>query len=404
MKKLNPEETMNFDIVILGGGLVGASLACALIAHGFNIALLDKSVPDHSIDEVKAKALALSLYSTQYLASLGIWQQIHLRAEPLRSIHVSVQGQFGMTCLNAQSSGLKELGAVINADVLNACLNQTLEKQAGSNLTLLRPNTIRALSPQYEIKENREQFSGWKLTLDTGKTLYTKLLVAADGIDSCVRQDQGIEVVVHDYQSTAIVTNLQLSPSRSHDHIAYERFLKNGSIALLPFGEQRVKCVWVMPSEEAEAFLAHSTSIFLDKVQEIFGQRLGPFVHCGPRIPFRLKSMRATQLYGQGFVLIGNAANTLHPVAAQGFNLGLRDVSTLARILIHAKHNHYPLNGIELLQAYAGNRADDHSSAHQFTHRLTQGGPSISMGILACEWIPAFKQHILQTGMGVNDG
>lgn len=379
---------IEFDIIIVGGGLVGASLACALKNQALKIALIDKSPlnakPHHNFD---ARALALSLPSIKCLQMLNVWPKICESASVIKAVHVSKQGHFGVTKIGALEHRLPALGYVVNADDLNNALNQVVETLP--HVTLFRPEEIIKL-------EKRDQ--GSVIQLSNQKNLKTKLLVAADGSESPLRKQQGIEVKVQDYQQTAIVANIALN--QAHQAVAYERFLENGSIAMLPFGENKVKCVYVVPSNQAEILKAQSDIVFLESIQDQFGHRLGFFKQLGKRVFYPLKKLCVETLYADRFVLIGNAANTVHPIAAQGFNLGLRDAATLAEILVQAQNANQDIGSVEVLRSYADRRKDDHQAIRYFTDSLAEPHVFQWLGILASEWVMPFKRRIAERGLG----
>jgi len=379
---------LRFDIIIVGGGLVGASLACALKNQALKIALIDKSPlnskPLHNFD---ARALALSLPSIECLTVLSVWQKISDTASVIEAVHVSKQGHFGVTKICASEYQLPALGYVVNADDLNVALNQVVESLP--NVTVFRPD---------EIIKLEKTVQGWTIELSNQKNLYAKLLVAADGAASSLRKHQGIEVSIQDYQQTAIVTNIALN--QPHQGVAYERFLENGSIAMLPFGNNKIKCVYVVPSDQTEILRAQSDIAFLENIQRQFGHRLGFFTQLGNRIFYPLKKICAEALYGDRLVLVGNAANTLHPIAAQGFNLGLRDAATLAEILVQAHSVNQDIGSVEVLRRYADRRRDDHQAIRYFTDSLAEPHVFQWLGILASEWVMPFKRRIAERGLG----
>jgi len=379
---------IEFDMIIVGGGLVGASLACALENQALKIALIDKS-PLHSkpLHNFDARALALSLPSIECLQMLGVWPKICESASVIKTVHVSKQGHFGVTKICALEYQLPALGYVVNADTLNNALNHVVETL--SNITLFRPA---------EIAKVEKIDQGWVVQLSNQKNLKTKLLVAADGSESPLRKQQGIEVKVQNYQQTAILANIGLN--QTHQGIAYERFLEKGSIAMLPFGENCVKCVYIVPSDQVEILKAQSDEKFLENIQSQFGHRLGFFTQIGNRVFYPLKKLCTETLYADRFVLIGNAANTVHPIAAQGFNLGLRDAATLAEMLVQAKNANQDIGSVEVLRSYADRRRDDHQAIRYFTDSLAEPRVFQWLGILASEWVTPFKRRIAERGLG----
>lgn len=383
---------MNFDITIVGSGLVGASLGCALQNQNLKVALLDHSpLPKHSSsDPLEARALALSDTSVQCLETLKIWPKISAHASAIQSIQISKQKHFGVSTLCAKDAQISALGYVISAALLEQALIQTLETLA--NISVFRPDEILDL----ERKENI-----WLIRLKSQKILRTKLLVAADGAESYLRKHQGIGIKIQDHQETAMVFNVVLT--QAHQNIAYKRFTRDGSIALLPFGKNQMKCVWIVPSAKIHGFENLSETEFLEKWQATFGYRLGRLTQWGKRFSYPLKSMYAENIYGDRLVLIGNAANTVHPTAAQGFNLGLRDAAMLAEIIMEAQKAHQDIGSIDVLRRYANARSRDHQNIRQLTDRLRESSLLQHLGILASEWVLPFKHLILEQGLGKNE-
>ena len=379
---------IEFDIIIVGGGFVGASLICALKNQGLKIALIDKTpVQSKSLYDCDARALALSLSSIECLRMIDVWPKISAFASVIKTVHVSKKKYFGLTKISALEYQLPALGYVVKADDLKNALNQVVE-------------TLPDLSffcPEEVITVDRVD-QGWIIQLTDQKMLKTKLLVAADGSESPLRKQQGIAVNVRDYQQTAIVANIALN--QGHQAVAYERFLEKGSIAMLPFGKACVKCVWVMQSDQFKTAEIQSDKAFLKNIQAHFGYRLGFFQQAGKRIAYPLKKICAETLYGDRFVLIGNAANTLHPIAAQGFNLGLRDAATLAEILVGAKKAKQDIGSVEVLSGYSDRRIADHQAIRYFTDSLAEQHPFQWLGILATEWLGPFKWCVAERGLG----
>lgn len=370
-----------FDVVILGGGLVGPSLACALEKKGLQVALIDKRTICSTFPVTpRARALALSLTSVNLLKQLHVWEMLESNAYPIKSVHVSKKGHFGSTHLQANAKQ-ESLGRVVNADVLRCVLHQRLVEM--QNVSLFCPDQIKSLN------KNTKSI---QLTLTSGVSLNTRLLVGADGTNSCVREFCGISTEVNDSKQSAILTNVALS--RDHQDCAFERFLSDGSIAFLPFGHRQMKCIRVFSSYDAELAMSLTDEQYLAMLQQQFGYRLGILEGIDERYEYPLKTVRATNLYDDRVVLIGNAANTLHPIAAQGFNLGLRDAVTLSTHIMEA------LNSIEGLQRYAAERQKDHDNTHFFSQTLSKPSIFHSIGIAACEWLPWVKSKVISQGIG----
>jgi len=378
-------------VVVLGGGLVGASLLCALKNQDLKVALIDKApVSQNSETNLDARALALSSTSVACLNMIGVWPKVAMHASPILKIHVSKKGYFGSNILEAKSQHLSNFGCVVNADFLNNAINQTV--QESNNTHIFRPESITSLK-----KENKH----WQIQLSSKKEITAKLLVAADGSASYFRQQQGIGVKITDRGLAAIVVNIQLA--QSHQGIAYERFIKEGSIAMLPFGGGKVKAVWIGPALAMEKLKLCEEAEFLNELQENFGYRLGNFIQLGSRIVYPLQTVYAEAIYGDQWILIGNAANTVYPIAAQGFNLGLRDAAFLAEELAMAKKKQQDFTSIHFLQHYADLRLTDHQQIKLGTGVLLESPLFQWLGILACQWIAPFKRRVIKWGLGKQD-
>ncbi len=387
----------SFDIAIVGGGMVGASLVTALRPLGLRVALIE-SVPlqadtQPSFDD---RTTALSNGSRRILGSMGIWETLERDAAPIRRIHVSDQGRFGFARIDAREEGVAALGYVAANRSIGAVLWREL--QSNSNVQLLCPASLE----QIELNAN-----GVKLLVNAehGKTeLQARLLVAADGAQSVVRRHAGIEVTSWDYGQTAIITNI--ATQRFHDHVAYERFTPTGPLAVLPLVDGRCTVVWTLAPELAATTLQLGDEAFIGALQERFGFRLGRFTRVGRRHAYPLTLTRADERIGERLVIIGNAAQGLHPIAGQGFNLGLRDVAALAEAIADAREDP---GAAEMLQRYDEWRRADRRSVIAFTDGLVRlfGNPLgpvkalRDMGLLLFDVLPPAKSALALLSMGV---
>ncbi|MCC5791361.1 MAG: FAD-dependent monooxygenase [Legionellaceae bacterium] len=373
------------DILIIGGGLTGASLLLALRDSPCSALMIDaKALATDDEQALEARSLALAPASLRILQQLGIGEAVKAAACPISSIHVSQQGAFGRSVLRAKA---EPLGYVIAMHQLNRLL-----------LAALPTATIDA--PAQVVRLNTE--AHWLEVRNAAglRRVHYQILVAADGARSMVRQQLAIPASSHDYQQEGIVANVALQ--RDHRQQAYERFTAQGPLALLPLGEKRMALVWAMAPAAAKAALQLSDSAFLQHLQRSFGYRLGRFSALGPRSSYPLFQVLARDCVQGNSVLIGSAAQHLHPVAGQGFNLALRDVATLAQSL--CKHGLQP----RALRHYAQLRQHDRQVICRFTDGLVRMFsaplPGLAtlrgLGLLVFDQWPPLQEQLAQYARG----
>ncbi|MEP7184931.1 MAG: 2-octaprenyl-6-methoxyphenyl hydroxylase [Rhodanobacter sp.] len=382
-------------VLIIGGGLVGASLAIALNAAGIAATLVETAAPhagaQPSYDE---RNLALARATVNGLDAIGVWRHAAAAATPIRHIHVSRAGEFGSARMDAGKQGVDALGWTLPARELGAALLRRLDECTG--LVRLAPATLSALERRPE---------GWRATIKTSdgiRTIDTRLLVGADGTGSFVRSELGIEVERHDYKQTLFVCTL--TPEREHAHRAWERFSDDGPIALLPLAERRCGLILTVNADQAQAVAELDDAGFIELAQRRFGWRLGRLDRPGKRHPYAIHRVAASQLTAPHAVLIGNAAQTVHPIGAQGFNLGLRDALTLAEMVAADDDP----GSAEMLTRYAARREPDREGTMTMSHGLVQLAclkqpllaPFRSLALLACDRLPPLRRALAQRGMG----
>ena len=346
-----------YDIVIVGGGMVGASLAVALARTDFRIAIIEateqQQAQSFSYDE---RSSALGFGSREILESMGVWDKILADAEPIQAIHVSQKGYFGTARLTAVEEHLPALGYVVPNRVTGSALYAKMREQAG--LDIIVPARVDNIITSEQIATLEITQAGEK------RQISTRLLVAADGAGSGIRKQLGIATRQADYGQHAVIANVTIG--LPHQNQAYERFTIEGPVALLPLTEDRCSLVWTQTSEAAAETMALSDEDFLSALQKHFGYRLGFFQRVGERQNYPLSLQQAEQMTAQRSLLVGNAAHTIHPIAGQGFNLALRDVAVLAELLQQADDP----GDVKLLQAYEAKRSKDIAQVVRFTDGL----------------------------------
>ena len=391
----------DFDILIVGGGLVGASLACALRESGLSIGMIEAMTPALSekpgFDD---RTLALAYGSRRIFEGLGVWNAIADRgAAPIKRIHISDRGRFGATRLHARDVGLDALGYVVSAPVLGTSLYHAIAGR--SNIHVLSPATVLSV----EIGDDAA-----RVCVSAGGTehdLRARLVVAADGANSPIREAAGIEASRVDYGQTAIVS--AVATEYAHEGTAYERFTESGPLALLPAGSDYCAVVWTVAADQVDTVKAWDDETFRAKLQDCFGERLGRFLRVGKRQVHPLALTQVREHVRPRLVIVGNAAHTVHPVAGQGFNLGLRDVATLAEVLMEAVHAGRDIGDLTGLRRYADWRARDNKVVSTLTHSLIRVfsndyWPVVCLrdaGLVAVDLLPPAKRGLIRVTSGL---
>ena len=388
----------SFDVLIVGGGLVGASLAIALDDAGLAVAQAEALPPrvdlQPSYDE---RNLALARTSVNALESLGVLDG-QVPATPIRRVHVSRRGDFGAVRLDAEQLGLPPFGTVIPARELGNALLRRLA--ACARLVRIAPAQAVAIDTRDDavLVELR---SG-----EAVRRVRTRLLVGADGSESFVRGALGIGVQRHDYGQCAFVTTL--TTERPLDGLAYERFTDSGPVALLPLGDRRAGLVLSVAAADAPRVAALDDPQFLAFVHERFGFRAGRFSRPGRRKPYPLARAIADGTTAPRCVLVGNAAQTVHPLGAQGFNLGLRDALTLSELLHDAARPGGDPGAASLLERHVERRTEDRAATTAFSDDLVRvmGNDVLplrllrSAGFRLLDRVPPLKRAFALRGMG----
>lgn len=393
MRGMPTDDGFDHDILILGGGLVGSALACALDGRGWRIGQVEASAPASGAPGFDERKLALAAASLNALASLDILPRLATAPAPIRRVHVSRAGDFGAVRLDATQMGHDAFGGVVLARELGEALESRLASVHG--LVRHRPATVVAVTPDPD---------GPRVELDAasgGKTLRAKLLVAADGNRSLARAALGIGIEEHDYGQTLMVCSL--ATDRAPDGTAWERFTDQGPVALLPMAGGHYGAICAVARDQADAVLALADAAYADYFQQRFGWRAGRVRRVGKRSAYPLARIVADRIVAPRAVLMGNAAQSIHPIGAQGFNLGLRDALALAQRLDGGD----PGDPVRLA-AYAASRREDRERTLAFSDGLARatandGFPMHvlrSLGLVALGHLPGLAAPLAAGAMG----
>ncbi|WP_372403389.1 2-octaprenyl-6-methoxyphenyl hydroxylase [Acinetobacter piscicola] len=401
---------MQQDVIIVGGGMVGLSLALMLAKSNIAVKLLEAIkypnyedgtvAPYHS--SFDARNTALSRRTVQIYQKLGLWEALQEHATPILEVHITEQGSFGKARLKADEEKVESFGQVIE----NAWLGRVLLSQVRQQPLIELIDGVQVTSlTQDQDEVYIEATRGGEYI----HSLKAKLVIAADGRDSFCRQALGVGVDVHDYEQVAIVTAVQTS--KPHNQVGFERFSHLGPLALLPLpGECRRSVVWpVTKGTEHEWLGEENDQHFLDALQKTYGDRAGKFIKTGKRFSFPLSQVLAHKQAVGRVILMGNAAHTIHPVAGQGFNLCMRDADVLVRYLNQQIANGQDLGEPEMLKAYEQARLADQKRVIKFCDSVVRGfsnqNPVLKIlrntGLVAFDVIPGIKPLVANYAMGL---
>ncbi|QKN80576.1 2-octaprenyl-6-methoxyphenyl hydroxylase [Scandinavium goeteborgense] len=383
------------SVIIVGGGMTGATLALAishLSAGKLPVHLVEAVAPDSQAHPgFDARAIALAAGTCQQLARVGIWQALRECATAIRTVHVSDRGHAGFVTLDADDYSLPALGQVVELHDVGQRLFALLRKAPG--VTLHCPARVDSFTRSQDSVD---------VVLDNGVTLTGKLLVAADGSRSALGEQCGIAWEQQPYEQLAVIANV--TTAVPHDGRAFERFTEHGPLAMLPMSDGRCSLVWCHPLENRDEVLSWSDARFCQELQQAFGWRLGRITHSGSRNAYPLSLTTASRAISHRMALVGNAAQTLHPIAGQGFNLGLRDVISLAEMLAQANDP----GDYALLSRYQQRRADDKSATvgvtdglvYLFANRWAPLVAGRNVGLMAMELFTPARDALAQRTLG----
>ncbi|WNL42253.1 2-octaprenyl-6-methoxyphenyl hydroxylase [Halomonas sp. PAMB 3264] len=363
----NALKTAAYDIVIVGGGLVGASLGCALAPlierFALRVAIVEAAAVPKA-DELTwqpsfdARASAIAAGSAQRFRELDVWPAMQREASPISRIHISERGRLGATRLSAAEVGVEALGYVIP----NAWMGQVLHQRLNElSIDWYCPATVDTMTAVE---------GGHCLALSTGDRLHARLTVLADGGRSGLKEQLGIQSERRSYEQTAVIAHVGIS--QPHKGVAFERFTSEGPIALLPLPHQAMELIWTHQGGEERSRLSLGDGAFLDQLQRAFGDRVGRFTKVGKRFSYPLSLVTARESVRPGLAVLGNAAHALHPVAGQGFNLALRSVMDLVEALEEGREQGRDFGDMQTLLAFESRRAKDRANVIRFSDSLVR--------------------------------
>ena len=440
-----PVTGSHYDVAVTGGGAVGATLALALADSGSRVLLADPSTGGaESSPAFAPRPLALSLASQRVLASLGVWEAVGSRATPIESIHVSEAGRFGAVRLEAAECGVARFGSVVAADVLGTALRDAVaQRGVHRQAEAFRTGTAARRDAMAQRGADRQEAAcpeeaalrdaaarrgaihrtggrivdasisadgvASRVVGEAGGESFpfsASLLAVADGGRSELRESLGIGTAVRDYRQYAIASVVSARVPRART--AFERFTPGGPVALLPMGGPHYGLVWCCGEDRAEQLAGLPERDFAEALDAVFAGRLGGFASIGGRGTFPLRLVRARRIVGDRVVLIGNAANHLHPVAGQGFNLGMRDVACLTEAVVESRREGCEPGDASTLERYRRWRAPDHAAVARFTdalvglfgHRCSPVAPLRAPALAALDRTPPLKRLLARRAMG----
>ena len=391
---------IDYDVTIVGGGMVGATLACSLSGQGLKIALIEQVLFNEpqqpSYDD---RGITLSASSQRIFQALGLWDKISQFANPIEQIHVSEQSSFTVVRLHASDVKQAQLAFVIPAKLLGQCLLEQVAQAEDIDyfcpaelLNFKNDNVSTQIHLKYEEKEIE---------------FVTSLLVASDGSFSSIREQEGLDTYIKDYGQTAIVCNI--TTQKKNNNTAFERFTSHGPLAILPLSSHNSVCVYTVARNDSAFYMQCDEEIYKEQLIKEFGRRLGNIEKIGQRRSYPLRLIECKEQVKPGLIILGNAAHTIHPNAAQGLNLALRDVAGLAECIIKAKKNNEPLGSDVTLKRYLEIRVDDQNNIIRFTDSIAEWFYNESvmkkfarrLAMTALEKVPFIKREFIKQGMGV---
>ena len=337
------------EVVVVGGGVVGAATALALLREGFDVALIEKGSapapwkPEH----YDARVYALSPGTARFLETCGVWSRITAqRASPYNRMQVWEGTPLQSLTFDAAELAVPQLGHIVEDSLLRATLWSALGNAAMTGV---------------QVKHLALESGRARLQLSNGEMLGAELVVAAEGADSPLREWAGIDVGGWAYPQRSIVCNV--TTGKPHRGVAYQRFMPGGPLAFLPLADGRSSIVWSTDTAEAEELMALADAEFRVRLTEAFQRHLGEITAADKRFAFPLRLQHAQSYVAAGIALVGDAAHVIHPMAGQGLNLGLADVEALVTVLVDARKQKKSLGSLRVLQRYERQRKAENVEA-----------------------------------------
>lgn len=385
---------MDFDLLIVGAGLAGASLAAALKNSRLRIALIEHQAASTPVTSWDSRIYAINLASQRFLEDLGLWPHLDAgRLTPVYEMQIHGDGQ-GRLDFSAYDSGVDRLAWIVEAGLLQRELRESIKRQG--NLTLFCP-----AQPQ-RLETDADAVS---LQLTSGQTLRARLLVGADGADSWVRARSGLPARILDYGAMGVVANFECE--KPHRNTAFQWFRRDGVLAWLPLPGERLSMVWSTPRPHAQALLGLAEADLCRRVAAAGAHRLGALKPLTPAAAFPLRQMRVPRILAPRLALIGDAAHGIHPLSGHGINLGLIDARELARALIE-RPEFLECGDERALRRYERARAEEVALLQWTTHGLQRlfqpQQPALSilrnLGLNLANNLPVLRNTLVRYALG----